>query len=245
MPRQETDLVNNEIYHICYRAVGDSLVFKDQDDYYRGIFSLYEFNDSNLKTIWLRRKQRKAEKKIILRSPTPQQSQVVSQRDNIVEVLAFCFMPNHIHLLLKQVKDGGISNFIKKVGGGYANYSNNKYQRKGHLFNQFKAVHVKSDNQLRNVVNYIHCNPISLIEPGWKEIGITNSQKVIDFLENEYRWSSLWDYLENPNFSSVTHRDFLIEAIGREAIKEDLKAWILYKNKLRKALGENEAIFLE
>src|SRR3989344_4073703 len=121
MPRQKVDLVNGEIYHICYRAVGDALIFLNQDDHYRGIFSLYEFNNTNPIEIWVRRKQRKAEKKLVMGSPTPHHSEVVMTRDNFVEVLAFCFMPNHIHLLLRQVKDGGISQFMRKVGGGYAN----------------------------------------------------------------------------------------------------------------------------
>jgi len=62
MPTAKTPLVNSEIYHISDRAVGDSVIFKDEDDYYRGIFSLYEFNNDELVDIWLRRKQRKAEK---------------------------------------------------------------------------------------------------------------------------------------------------------------------------------------
>ena len=75
--------------------------------------------------------------------------------------------------------------------------------------------------------------------------GITNSEKVIGFLENEYRWSSLWDYLGKSNFSSVSSRDFLLETIGRKAMKENIKDWISYKNKLQKSLEQNGELFLE
>lgn len=60
MPIKRPILANNEIYHIIARGVGDSLIFKDKDDYYRGIFSLYEFNNTNLIEI---RKQRERRKK--------------------------------------------------------------------------------------------------------------------------------------------------------------------------------------
>ena len=245
MPRQRVDLINGESYHICHRAVGDSLIFLDQDDYYRGIFSLYEFNNTQPTEIWLRRKQRKAEKRLALGSPIPHQSEIVPERDKFVDVLAFCFMPNHIHLLLRQLKDGGISKFMKKTGGGYANFFNKKYWRKGHLFNQFKAIHIKDDNQLRNVITYIHCNPISLVEPGWKDGGISNPERVVDFLENEYRWSSLWDYKDKPNFQSVTSRDFLLGLVGKENMKQEMNSWITYKTELKKAMDMHDALFLE
>ena len=149
-------LVNDEIYHVVLRAVGDAIIFSDESDYYRGIFSIYEFNNSKPIEIRIRRIERKKEKNA--GCPTP-----VDSRDKLVEVLAFCFMSNHIHLLLRQIKDDGIVNFMKKVGGGYANYFNKKYQRKGHLFNKFKSIHVVDDDQLKTVFAYIHTNPLSFL----------------------------------------------------------------------------------
>jgi putative transposase len=153
----KAQLVTGEFYHINLRAVGNDTVFKDADDYWRGIFSIYEFNNAKPVSIWLRRQQRKAEK--VLHGPTVQS---LDKRDKFVEVLAFCFMPNHVHLLVKQVKENGISSFMQKFGG-FAFYLNKKYSRKGHLFNSFKPVHIASDDQLKNVVTYIHTNPIALI----------------------------------------------------------------------------------
>ncbi len=227
MPRQIAQLANGEIYHICLRAVGDAEVFLNENDYYRGIFSIYEFNNKKSVRIWKRRRDRIVEKKKekFGRSPTPPEF----KRDLLVEVLAFAFMPNHIHLLVKQLKDNGVSQFMQKVGGGYANYFNKKNKRKGHLFNQFRAIHVSTDKQLRNVFVYIHANPISLIEPGWKKNGIKDPKKVIKFLKN-YRWSSYKDYIGEKNFSSVTSRDFLLEAIGDVGkCEQTIKDWVSCK----------------
>lgn len=243
MPRQQVQLANDEIYHICYRAVGDSVIFKNKDDYYRGIFSLYEFNNDNHVQMWMRRKERKKEKSLALKQPN---NLILPHRDFFVEIWAFCFMPNHIHLLLKQLKKDGISNFMQKIGGGYANYFNKKYQRKGHLFNQFKAIHVKTDNQLKNVLTYIHCNPLSLIQPNWKDVGIVDPKKVLKFLENEYRWSSFFDYIGKPNFPSVTYREFLLKLVGGfKGIREEVNNWIIYKTKLKKVLKDNMLTFIE
>lgn len=226
-------LINNEIYHIVLRGVGDSLIFKNIDNYYRGIFSLYEFNTTKLITIQ-KRKEVRARLKKQGRGPTPTEADNnKDERIKLVEVLLFSLMPNHIHLLLRQLKDRGISRFMQKVGGGYATYFNQKYNRKGHLFSKFRPVLIKTNEQLQNVFVYIHTNPISLIEPNWKENGIKNPSKVIKFLES-YKWSSYQDYIGKKNFPSVTKRDFLLEVIGGEKrCCEFVENWIKYKKEIK------------
>jgi len=224
MPIQRPPLVKNEIYHIVIRGVGDSLIFKNENDHYRGIFSLFEFNTTCAIEIRWQREKRRAQKKL--------GEQFSDTRDLLVEILAFSFMPNHIHLLLRQVKDKGITQFMRKFGAGYAAYFNKKYDRRGHLFQgRFRAVHIQDDKQLKMVFIYIHTNPISLTEPGWKEDGIKNPGKVIEFLEN-YKWSSYPDYLGKKNFPSVTKREFLLETIdGGGRCKELIKMWVQHKEK--------------
>lgn len=224
-------LVNNEIYHIVSRAVGDTVVYVDESDFYRGIFSIYEFNTNKKVEIWERRRARNIFKKNVGR-PTSHISEYPDERDKLVEVLAFSFMPNHLHLILKQLKDNGITEFMKKVSGGYAKYFNEKYQRMGHLFNKFRAVHIEDDNQLRNAFLYVHVNLISIIEPGWKERGIKNPKKVKEFLENNKRHSYV-DYLGKKTFPSVTQRDFFLEFMGGpEGCRAGIDSWIKNRNKL-------------
>ena len=227
MSRQRPQLVNGEIYHIVSRAVGDTVIFDTEKDFYRGIFSIYEFNNDNPVNIWERRHDRAIEKKKL--GPT---SPTLQERDMFVEVLAFSFMPNHLHLLLRQLKDDGIVKFMQKVGTGYAVYFNKKYNRKGHLFDKFRAVHIEDDEQLKNTFVYVHANLISLIEPGWKGKGIANPEKVKEFLENNKRHSYL-DYLGKKNFPSVTQRDFILEIMGgAEGCKAEVDNWIMYKKEM-------------
>ena len=159
-------------------------------------------------------------------------------KEPLVEILAFCFMPNHIHLLSKQLKDGGITKLMNKIGAGYGGYFNRKYQRKGYVFqNRFSAIHIQDDNQLKIVYVYIHTNPISLIEPKWKEKGIKNPEKAIEFLE-DYKWSSYPDYIGKKNFVSVTDRGLILEIINSEqACKELVDNWIRYKGTVREIVN--------
>lgn len=235
MPREPRDFANGEIYHIIQRGIEDRKIFLDENDYYRGIFSLYEFNNANPITIRERRAERKKVKSY--RGPSPVDLKAMEEeeklrRDLFVEILAFCLMPNHIHLILKQLKDNGISEFMKKMGG-YVSYFNLKYERKGHLFqDKFKAVYVKDDEQLKTAFVYVHTNHVSLIEPGWKEKGIKDLARVINFIE-KYKWSSYADYIGGKNFPSLTSREFLLEVMeGAEGCKKFVNGWLEYKVKV-------------
>lgn len=170
MPYRKEQFVNGEIYHLVLRGIDDNLIFKDINDYYRGIFSIYEFNTTKPITIQKRRKIRARIKKTIRDSGRDPVS-TSDERDKLVDILAFCFMPNHIHLLVKQLKDEGIVKFMNKLGAGYGGYYNRKYKRKGYVFqNRFSAVHIKDNNQLKIVFVYIHTNPTAFIESKWKEL---------------------------------------------------------------------------
>src|SRR3989338_11103858 len=128
MAKQRPQLINDEVYHISSRTVGDTVVFKNTDDFYRGIFSIYEFNNSNPVSI-LRRRQQRQKEKISLQIRRRRASSVdlleeiekleIDIREKLVDILAFCFMPNHIHLLLKQITENGLHDFMVKLGSGY------------------------------------------------------------------------------------------------------------------------------
>lgn len=228
--------------------MGEEELFLNIDDHYRGIFCIYEFNTTQLITIRERRVARARFKQFLketYRGRPPvniiKKDEAMVMKDNrdlLVEVLAFCFMPNHIHFLVRQLKDGGISKFMLKLESGYAAYFKSKYglKIKGHFFqDRFNSVHIKNEEQLMVIFVYIHTNPISLIEPHWKERGIKDPKKVIKFLEEKYRWSSFFDYLGKKNFPSVTQRDFLLKIMGGpEGCKKAIEDWIIYKGKIKK-----------
>ncbi len=235
MAIKRPELINNEIYHIIVRGVGDSIIFKNKEDRYRAIFSLYEFNTTSPVVIKEKRRARKEQLIKAVRFTNSDSLNNFNKRKNLllVENLAFCFMPNHVHLLLRQLKKNGISIFMKKFGIGFVNYFNKKYNRRGHLFQgRFGAIHIKNNEQLKNAFVYIHANPTSLVEPKWKEKGISDIKTAIKFLEN-YQWSSYPDYIGKQNFPSLTEREFLLRVMdGQKGCKDFVDGWIKHKGNI-------------
>lgn len=213
--------IDGEIYHIYNRGVEKRKIFMDELDYLRFIHDLFEFNDeqpANLNfTYYFNKQSKEVGLPKIKRKP----------RRFLVDILSFCLMPNHFHLMVRQKGDNGISEFIRKIGGGYTNYFNQKYERVGPLFQgKYKYVHIVNNSHFTHLPNYIHLNPVKLIMPNWKERVIRDYKEVIKFLEN-YRWSSFPDYIGKKNFPSVTQREFLLEILGNSAdYKKDIKNYL-------------------
>lgn len=228
MPVKRPQLINGEIYHIVIRAVDGLQLFRSKKDYLRMIHDLFEFNDEN-STDWKYRKYYSA------KNSENRSRKIRYRRKVLVEIWAFCLMPNHVHLLVRQVREGGISKLMRKIGAGYAGYYNKKYERKGHVFQgKYHIVRIKNEEQLKTVFVYIHTNQVSMIAPNWKEKGIRTKdlKKVIDFLEN-YRWSSYSDYLQKKNFPSLTSREFLTKIMGGpENCRKFVNGWLQYKKEL-------------
>ena len=113
----------------------------------------------------------------------------------LVAIGAWCLMPNHFHILIKEVSENGISTFMQKLLSGYSTYFNKKHYRKGTLFeSKFQAKHLDNDQYLKYQYTYIHLNPIGIIDNGWKKKEITDKEKAKKFLK-EYKYSSYKDYM--------------------------------------------------
>jgi len=216
---KKPQLENNEIYHILNRGVEQRNIFLDDKDYLRFIHDLYEFNDeAPAENIYY--------KSISLESYEVKPRKI-RERKSIVEILAFCLMPNHYHLLLKQKKDNGISKFMQKLGTGYTMSFNKKYKRKGTLFqNTYKAILIDKQNHFYNLPYYIHLNPLDLKFPEWRERKLKDYNGAIEYLNN-YRWSSHLDYIGKKNFPSVTNREFLLDVFnGEDKYKQSIEKWL-------------------
>jgi putative transposase len=209
-------LVSNNIYHVFNRGVEKRQTFMDEHDYLRFVNNLAIFNDENPV---LNAKYR-AKKMGLIKD---------DDREPLVDILAFCLMPNHFHLLLRQKKETGISRFMNKIGVGYTNYFNMKYERVGSLFQgTFKAVLIDEESQFLYIPYYIHSNPLDLIFPNRQNTGISKLklESAIDFLKS-YKWSSHGDYIGMPNFTKIINPDFLNEIfISPENYQKEFKRFI-------------------
>ncbi|MFH1281337.1 MAG: transposase, partial [Candidatus Omnitrophota bacterium] len=86
----------------------------------------------------------------------------LNDKPKLVDIVAYCFMPTHIHLILKQLEEDGISCFMSNVLNSYTRYFNTKHKRKGPLWEgRFKSKLVETDEQLLHLSRYVHLNPVT------------------------------------------------------------------------------------
>lgn len=204
MGYRKTPFALGEWYHCYTRGIDKRSTFQTERDFERFIEALYLSN--NTESVERGRFQHKTHAEIL----------ELDRSKPLVAIGAYCLMPNHFHLCLKELRDGGISKFMQRVGTSYGKYFNIKNDRIGNLFvKPFRAKHIASDEYLTKVIQYIHLNPVELYEPQWKE-GIVRDMHAL--LENirYYSHSSLLDYEGNirPESALISWsevNDFLLE----------------------------------
>lgn len=150
--------------------------------------------------------------------------------EKIVAIGAYCLMPNHFHILIKEITEGGITKFMSKLLTAYSTYFNIKCKRVGALFSsEFKAQHLDSDNYLKYIFAYIHLNPLKLIEPNWREMKI-NKQRARSYL-SEYYFSSYQDYTNsNREVSRTLTKDVFPQYIVKKGdFEAHINDWINFE----------------
>lgn len=165
MTKRDAPFAIGEWYHCYNRGIEKRIVFEDTRDYHRFLELLYLANDE----FPLRRCDIGTHKfEEILKIP---------RGKKLVAIGAFCLMPNHFHLVLKEVSEGGITAFMRKIGTAYVLYFNARHERTGNLFfKPFRSSHVSTDRYFQHLINYVHCNPAALYEPEWKTSHVVDPQ---------------------------------------------------------------------
>lgn len=156
MIRKE-QLVNGEVYHILNRSIAGYNIFNDDIDYGRMMDAVRIYQHSHPSMSISRLNKFPA----IVRSQM--YNDIISNReDKIIQIIAYILMPTHIHFILKQLADNGISSFMANISNSYARYFNISHKRNGHLWqDKFKNIRVSTDEQLLHLTRYIHLNPAS------------------------------------------------------------------------------------
>lgn len=203
---RKVQFADGEFYHIYNRGVDKRVVFPEMQDFERFLKSMAEFNTTkpigSLFELSFTEKKKK-------RSP------------KLVNIICYCLNPNHFHLILEQLKENGISEFMKRLSGGFTNYFNLKNRRDGALFQgKFKAAHIDSNEYLLHVSAYVNLNNLvhrikgERFKSSWQEY-LDASNRVLcakniilkQFKnKNEYQ-----DFAENSLSSILGRKDLLKE----------------------------------
>jgi putative transposase len=141
----------NSYYHVYNRGVEKRTLFIDDQDYAIFLSLLKRYLD-------------------IIPEESDRGKTYKSLSDS-VELIAFCLMSNHFHLLLYQIDVGSVAELMRAVCSSYVTYFNKKYDRVGTLFQgKFRAVFITSDDHLQYLSRYIHRNPTDYMNYKWSSL---------------------------------------------------------------------------
>ena len=214
---RKTEIEVDEYYHIYNRGVERRNIFLDKSDRERFLRLLHIAN---------------SHKPFVFRLVRGLPLDKIDVGEKKVAIIAYVLMPNHFHILVKEIIENGTSEFMEKLLTGYVMYFNKKYERVGPLFQgTFKATHVDRDEYLKYLFAYIHLNPIKRIESKWEEQGIRDKKGAERYLK-KYRFSSYIDYIdvkrtENLILAKDEAPDYFSDAYE---FKDFLRDWLDYKS---------------
>lgn len=135
-------------------------------------------------------------------------------REPIVKIMAFSLLPNHYHLFLKQIKKGGISMFMKKIGNGMTGYFNLKYNETGRLFQgSYKSKIIDEEIYLEYLSTYIQVKNVFELYPGGYSKAVREFDKAYQWAVR-YPYCSLADYSGERN-SPIIDKDILGELFDK------------------------------
>lgn len=181
------------IYHIFNRGVDKREIFISKHDYQRFFTGLKELNtDKVIGSLYELNFIRKRESKL----PPGSLASRGKVDQKFVDIQCYALLPNHYHLIVKELIERGVERFFHKLSTSYTKYFNQKFNRTGSLFQgPFKSVEVETDEQLLYLSSYINGNA---------EIHNVSSA-------DDWPWSSYSDYIGTENQGLVNKKPILRE----------------------------------
>jgi len=206
MSLRKQSFAPDEYYHLYNRGTDKRIIFQDESDYEYFMFLMHVCNTT---------------KSIASRDI----GENFDRGEPIVDVGAYCLMPNHFHILVHEKIEGGISKYMLKVMTGYSMYFNKKYKRTGKLYEGvFKSTHANTDRYLKYLYSYIHLNPSKLIDKNWRK---NKNRNVMNLLKHifSYPYSSLKEYISSE-FKIVNQSPFPAYFKKPIVYKKELFEWL-------------------
>lgn len=183
-----------EYYHVFNRGIQKQPIFNIQGDYIRFLFLILTFQGEFI----VKNVSREIEQSVQSRAlhiNLDLEKEILENR--MVELVAFCLVPNHFHLIVRELVEDGLSSYIHRVLTAYAKYFNLRHDKSGYLFQgNFKDVHIKDDRQLMHTSAYIHKHPSEI---SWRG------------REYLYPWSSYQDCISGNRFGQLLVTNILTE----------------------------------
>jgi REP element-mobilizing transposase RayT len=213
MSRRGIVFQEGSYYHVFNRGIDKKIIFYDKEDIKYFLDRLADFNN---------------DKPVggIQRQKTQKYKKYRGKASILVEIVAYCLLPNHFHLVLRQVGDDGVSRFIQRICTGYVMYYNKKYKRSGSLFQgKFKATMLDAIDSVYRLSVYVNLN--------YKHHRIDPDKKMVA--------SSIGEYLDigvNKNLCSKSEVASIVDNIGGQ------KKYKEYAKSQSRIFAENKEVII-
>ncbi len=210
-------LIKGCLYHIFTKSIAGYKIFRSHQDYSRMLemIKFYSFEKPPVKFSIYQTLEGRDE---FFRKN-------LSNRKSLISIVTYCLMPTHIHMILVQLEDKGISIYMKNLLDSYTRYFNIKNERKGPLWQgRFKSVLVKGDEQFLHLTRYIHLNP--------------TSEHIVEEV-NQWPYSSYHEYLGKKKEQLCNFTGYL------NMEPEDYRIFVEERQEDQKKLSDIKHLFLE
>lgn len=210
-------LVTEEIYHVFNKSIAEFKIFNNTNELIRMQNIIYYYQKENPEI--------KFSKFIKLTQDEQDKKQIaLIQKEDIVQILTYCVMPTHIHLVLKQLKQNGISIFMNNILNSYSRYFNIKHKRKGPLWEgRFKNILVTNDEYLLHLTRYIHLNPVTI-----KLVDKPEDWQASSYNEYISRDSNkICDYEKILNIEPMRYKEFVEDRISYQRELAKIKSLLI------------------
>ncbi|MFH1768959.1 MAG: transposase [Candidatus Omnitrophota bacterium] len=215
--RRKAKIIIGDVYHVFTKSIAGFKIFNNQKEFLRMEALLQYYQIKNLSRSFAQYLKLEEIKKDGFHKPY---SCFPQTGEKLVQIISYCIMPTHLHLILKQTNEGGVSIFMGNILNSYSRYFNTRHKRKGPLWEgRFKNVLVETDEQLLHLTRYIHLNPVT-------------AHLVNDL--SDWLWSSYKEYtLDSLEKDRLCNFDDLLEIKG-EQYREFIEDRISYQRHLAK-----------
>ncbi|MFH1178496.1 MAG: transposase [bacterium] len=216
--RKEEFAVGSYI-HVVKRGTRGLPIVRDDTDRFRFLLMLAHFNDAFAPQNWYRDLE-DADLHNLFSRP-----EFWPKQERLVNIIAFCLVENHFHLILQELADGNITRFMHRLGTGMAMKFNERYGEKGTLFQgSYRVKTISDDSYFRYVSAYVQLKNALDMYPGGQN-GARNN------FGNAYAWASAYPYSSLGDYTGsfdrpIVDKDFLSSLFSPKEYREFCKDFI-------------------
>jgi len=205
-------------YHVYSRSIAGYEVFQSAQDYERMSNVLYYYQ--------VKRNQKFSQFLLDQRSGKSGSASGQNNGVRLVDIVAYCLMPTHMHLILRSVQEYGISKFMNDILNSYTRYFNIRHKRKGPLWeSRFKSVLIQSQGQILHLSRYIHLNPVTAFLVDKPELWKYSSYR--EYLNETQVERRLCNFKEVLDMEPGVYKSFVEDNIAYQRESAQIKGLVL------------------